>query len=212
MAHAVKAGLNVMACVGEQLSEREAGQTQAVVDQQMAAVAGVLLQLAAVGRSGERWRLLCRCPAVTRPRRGGRGLCAAHVSNWSKVVIAYEPVWAIGTGKVHTIVWLGVLFFFPLSAVASRALGYLNGVYTPRAPASPAAAGGCVVPGGVAGTGPGGPRKHPRVARGARVARRRRRDAHPLRRCAMRWPFFFWSWPHMVTWAFIGVHRAGRLG
>ncbi len=23
------------------------------------------------------------------------------IRDWSKIVIAYEPVWAIGTGKVH---------------------------------------------------------------------------------------------------------------
>jgi triosephosphate isomerase len=26
--------------------------------------------------------------------------CKASVADWSKVVLAYEPVWAIGTGKV----------------------------------------------------------------------------------------------------------------
>lgn len=27
---------------------------------------------------------------------------AERVSDWSKIVIAYEPIWAIGTGKVAT--------------------------------------------------------------------------------------------------------------
>ena len=33
---------------------------------------------------------------------GQLGAVAARVKDWSKVVIAYEPIWAIGTGKVAT--------------------------------------------------------------------------------------------------------------
>lgn len=64
---AVKAGLTVILCVGEQLAERENGTTNAVVAAQLAAVAALL-----------------------------------SLEDWKKVVIAYEPVWAIGTGKVAT--------------------------------------------------------------------------------------------------------------
>jgi phosphopyruvate hydratase/triosephosphate isomerase len=60
-------GLNVMLCIGEQLSERKAGKTQEVCERQLRAVF---------------------------PKIGA--------SDWSKVVIAYEPVWAIGTGVVAT--------------------------------------------------------------------------------------------------------------
>ncbi|KAL1116530.1 hypothetical protein AAG570_005002 [Ranatra chinensis] len=60
--HALAEGLSVIACIGELLEEREAGQTEQVVFEQMEAI-------------------------------------AAGVSDWSKVVLAYEPVWAIGTGK-----------------------------------------------------------------------------------------------------------------
>ena len=61
---ALKSGLTPILCIGETLSEREAGSTEAVVGAQLDAVLG-------------------RCGALS----------------FAHAVLAYEPVWAIGTGK-----------------------------------------------------------------------------------------------------------------
>jgi triosephosphate isomerase len=64
---ALAAGLTPIVCVGETLAERDAGQTFAVVGEQLGAVLGLV-------------------PAADAAR----------------IVVAYEPVWAIGTGKTAT--------------------------------------------------------------------------------------------------------------
>lgn len=64
---AISGGLQVILCVGELLNERQAGQTEEVLDRQM--------------------------------HGGLSGISEADAAN---LVIAYEPVWAIGTGVTAT--------------------------------------------------------------------------------------------------------------
>ena len=63
---ALVSGITPVVCVGETLAQREAGETEAVVRRQLAAVV----------------------------QRNGHCL--------SEIVLAYEPVWAIGTGRTAT--------------------------------------------------------------------------------------------------------------
>lgn len=66
-AAALNAGLKVIACIGEHLSERESGVTMQVCAAQLEAIRTCVKE-----------------------------------EDWKNMVIAYEPVWAIGTGKVAT--------------------------------------------------------------------------------------------------------------
>lgn len=83
---ALGAGLSVIACIGESLSEREAGSTFEVVERQLAAIAAEI--------KPEDWSYV-ESPISPPPIHI---LINERIS--SKVVVAYEPVWAIGTGKV----------------------------------------------------------------------------------------------------------------
>jgi len=66
-AAAGNAGLTPVLCIGESLSEREAGATEEVVDRQLDAV-----------------------------------LEKTGIEGFAHAIVAYEPVWAIGTGKTAT--------------------------------------------------------------------------------------------------------------
>eukprot|EP00759_Apiculatamorpha_spiralis_P015349 PhF_6_TR21983/c0_g1_i2/m.31266/K01803/TPI, tpiA; triosephosphate isomerase (TIM) len=61
----LKAGLTVIACIGETLAEREANKTFEVIARQVKAI-----------------------------------VAKVDAAAWDRVILAYEPVWAIGTGKV----------------------------------------------------------------------------------------------------------------
>ena len=62
--NALKADLSIIYCVGESLEQRESGQAEQVVLQQICDLANVVSN-----------------------------------AQWTKVIVAYEPIWAIGTGK-----------------------------------------------------------------------------------------------------------------
>ncbi len=84
---ALAAGLNAIVCLGETEAQRHAGETEQVVARQLRAV----LDLLGDGRDGQ--------PGDSPGDDEGDG---SRATNLSGVVIAYEPVWAIGTGATAT--------------------------------------------------------------------------------------------------------------
>jgi triosephosphate isomerase len=100
-AAAVRAGLTPVLCVGELLPQREAGQAEAVVIEQLTL-----------------------------------GLAEVESATVERMLIAYEPVWAIGTGKTAT----------PADAAAMHAVirAHLRGLVGEKAKAIPILYGGSV--------------------------------------------------------------------
>ena len=90
---ALDAGLTPILCVGETLEEREAENTEAVIDEQLNAV-----------------------------------LDACGVDTFANAVIAYEPVWAIGTGKVATPEQAQAVHAHIRAAVRSRSEDVANNI------------------------------------------------------------------------------------
>ena len=82
-AQAQAAGLIPVLCVGETLEQREAGQTEAVVGAQIAAV-----------------------------------VAACGVAAFADAVVAYEPVWAIGTGRTASAEQVQAVHAFIRSQIA----------------------------------------------------------------------------------------------
>ncbi len=86
-AAAQNAGITPVLCVGEQLADREAGQTEAVIAAQLEPVLA---------------------------------LAADDPSRLERCIIAYEPVWAIGTGRTATPEQAQTVHAFIRSRIAQR--------------------------------------------------------------------------------------------
>ena len=94
--NAIDNGLSVMACIGEQLSDREKGKTMDVCAEQLQ---GMHMQITEILYILFSLSLLPSfLPSFLSSFLYAGIKEALKEADWKKVVIAYEPVWAIGTG------------------------------------------------------------------------------------------------------------------
>ena len=104
--YALHHGLKAIVCIGETLQERESGELWNVLDSQ-------LKVLTATTHLSTDRMVCCRrytCVVNLKDAMHPTALCVwaqavaqkVKESDWDDIVVAYEPVWAIGTGKVAT--------------------------------------------------------------------------------------------------------------
>jgi triosephosphate isomerase len=89
----IEAGLTPVLCVGETLAEHEAGAAEAVIARQLEAI------------------------LETAGSAPGAGAAPAGLG---RLIVAYEPIWAIGTGRVATPTHAQALHAFIRGRIASR--------------------------------------------------------------------------------------------
>ena len=90
--------------VGHSERRRLFGETDQIVNHKMtAAIAGGLTPIVCIGETLEEREQMETLAVLDRQIRDGlRAFSAAEVANLNNLVLAYEPVWAIGTGRNAT--------------------------------------------------------------------------------------------------------------
>jgi triosephosphate isomerase len=100
-------GLTPILCVGETLAERESDATEAVIARQLDAILASMLPVAPAPAPSAAPAVVAVPPAVA-------------VAGFAAAVFAYEPVWAIGTGRVASPAQVQAVHTFIRARIAAR--------------------------------------------------------------------------------------------